>query len=142
MREVKKTVRRRNEYVSFAVKSAIFSAVFAGVFSVGLIITLGAIVPDAYTLKESVSALKDYFRTELQRDKTRIRFTGLVTNNPAVHYKISLLEEEKGNLGGAIEEIELAIGLLEMHSADKSVRDRYARRLDELKRKQVKQSKS
>ena len=49
--------------------------------------------------------------------------------------KVSHLREEAGDIKGAVMELELAIGLLELHSADKVVRSRYETRLDQLRKK-------
>ena len=47
-------------------------------------------------------------------------------------YKASQVAEREGRIDSAIRQIELAIGLLEMHSADKGVLGRYYSRLEGL----------
>lgn len=76
-------------------------------------------------------------RTALGDEKTRIRLRGLLTTNPAVHYRISLVEERDGKLANAIEEIELALGLLEMHGASPAIKEKYVTRLRALKEKAI-----
>ena len=74
-------------------------------------------------------------QNEVRKDQNKLRLTGLFTTNPAVHMKVSYLREEAGDIKGAMMEIELAIGLLELHSAERAVRSRYEARLEELRRK-------
>jgi len=54
-------------------------------------------------------------------------------NNPASLYRASEIDEKDGNLPSAIMEMETAIGLLELHSANPQVINRYATRLNNLK---------
>lgn len=89
-----------------------------------------------------ISSLLPNFRqiiTSLQnealKEQSRIRLTGLFTTNPAVHMKASYIHEEAGDIKNGIMEIELAVGLLELHSADKAIRNRYETRLEELRKK-------
>ncbi|MEK7816288.1 MAG: hypothetical protein AAB294_05640 [Pseudomonadota bacterium] len=125
-------------YREFVVKSAIFSAIFSIMLAIGLATGLVFGLPDAYSLKESLVPVKEQIKKELQKDRTRVRLLGLFTTNPYAHYRMSYIEEEAGNIRNAIEEIEFAIGLLELHSPDKSVKERYQNRLGELKRKLAK----
>ncbi|MDO8465370.1 MAG: hypothetical protein Q7S46_09000 [Gallionella sp.] len=53
--------------------------------------------------------------------------------NPRALLKISEIEEAEGHIDRAIRETELAIGLLEMHGADKQVIVFYSERLNMLK---------
>ena len=115
-----------NPYVAFAIKTAIVVTIVA----VGTVLTASFLM-DSVDLDPLKASLKKTFREE----KTRLRLRGLLTTNPAVHYKMSTILEQGGDIPQAIEEIELGIGLLELHSAEKSVRDRYAQRLTGLKSK-------
>jgi hypothetical protein len=108
--------------VPFALRAMIIAIAIAGAIS--------ALLPD---IRPSIESLKRALREE----SVRVRLTGLLTNNPAVHWRMSQIEEGKGNLATAIIEIELAIGLLELHSANKAVVDRYSNRLKELQAKSV-----
>jgi len=56
------------------------------------------------------------------------------TTNRAVHWRISLIEERKNNLKAAIDEIELALGLLKLHSANSAIKERDLARLQDLNR--------
>jgi hypothetical protein len=62
--------------------------------------------------------------------RTRIR--RVLTTNPASHFQASRTFEEAGDLQSAIVEMELAVGLLELHSSDRQAKERYARRLQQL----------
>lgn len=110
--------------VPFALRATIVAVVIAAAISTFL--------PDVQSLK---SVVQGEAKRALQNESIRVRLMGLFTNNPAVHWQMSLIEERKGDLAIAITEIELAIGLLELHSADKAVIDRYAARLKELETK-------
>ena len=110
--------------VPFAMRATIVAIVIVGAIS--------AFLPDLQSLKQ---ILRGEVKRALQNEAVRIRLTGIVTNNPAVHWRMSLIEESRGNFDLAVTEIELAIGLLELHSASKVVIDRYAGRLKELKEK-------
>jgi len=112
--------------VSFALRATIVAIVIAGAIS--------AFLPDIQSLKQ---VLRGEVKRALQNESVRIRLTGIATNNPAVHWRMSLIEESRGNFDLAVTEIELAIGLLELHSANKAVIDRYDGRLKELERKSV-----
>lgn len=103
--------------------------IFAGILGLGLAFSVKSVLKSIDT-----RATVQNLQRELRDEKTRIRLTGL-TSNPQVHYRVAQIEEEKGNLRGAILEMELGLGLLELHNSDRAVRERYARRLEELKRK-------
>jgi hypothetical protein len=109
--------------VPFALRATIVAIVIAG--------TISALLPEVPDFRPRIESIKRALREE----SVRVRLTGLLTNNPAVHWRMSQIEEGKGNLATAIIEIELAIGLLELHSANKSVVDRYSNRLKELQAK-------
>ena len=120
-------------YGGFAIKVVIVTIAI----SLGVIFVIDSIVETITSAMTSVDtqSLKTRLQNAVREEKTRVRLKGLLTNNPAVHLRVSIMEEEKGNIPTAIEEIELAIGLLELHSADRAAKDRYVARLQELKRK-------
>lgn len=115
-----------NDYLDFAIKTVI--AVVVVSFGLGILVSIVATAIDLAPVKTSI-------RKAANEERTRIRLKGLLTTNPAVHYRISEIEEGKGNLRNAIEEIELGIGLLELHSTDRAAKERFARRLNSLKAK-------
>jgi hypothetical protein len=123
--------QRGSTYLSFAIKTA--TVVLMA--SIGLAFSV-IIVIDAIDMR----AVKESLRKPFQDERARLRLKGLFTTNPAVHYKMSLLEEQRGRIGDAIEELELGIGLLELHSADKAVKERFIQRLNALKAKEGKGS--
>ena len=115
-----------SNYLSFAIKTLI-ATIFV---SLGFLFVASSIV-DMFDLQP----VRNGLRKALGEEKTRIRLTGLLTTNPAVHYRVSLIEERDGNMNAAIDELELALGLLELHSVDRATREKYQSRLQELKRK-------
>lgn len=82
----------------------------------------------------SIEVVRNKVGSLYQNEIYRVRILGLITFNPAVHYKASLLKEKSGNIQGAIEEMELALGLLSMNSADSEVKQSYKNRLAALKK--------
>jgi hypothetical protein len=68
-------------------------------------------------------------------DSRRVRLLGMTTFNPYVFYKVSQIKEQDRDLDGAIEEMELAMGLLNMWSTDAKMKKAYQERLDYLRSK-------
>ena len=97
-------------------------------FAAKTAIVLIALVVLSDSLYDGFKASGRNFRKE----QTKLYLLGLV-QNPAALYKASEAEERDGKLKNAIRDMELAIGLLEMHNADKQVIKRYYGRLDQLK---------
>jgi hypothetical protein len=107
----------KKKIIEFAFKAAIASFLFT--------IVVTAIMPDPKDLASSIrKAAKD--------EKTRVILLSFV-RNPASLYRASELDEKDGNLKSAIMEMETAIGLLELHSANQIVITRYTTRLNNLK---------
>lgn len=119
-----------SKYVAFAIKVIIVAIVV----SVAIVNITESIVT---TVIESVDLqpIKTTLRGVTNDERVKIRLKGLLTTNPAVHYRVSQIEEQNGNLANAIDEMELAVGLLDLHSTDRAAKDRYLARLRELKRK-------
>jgi len=95
-----------------------------------IVVAIGfaVVLPDTRDMTQAL-------RRELRREETRIRLTGLLTTNPYVHMRVSQIKEKAGNIQGALDEIELAIGLFELHASDRQARQRYVARRDELIKK-------
>ena len=121
-------------YAGFMAKVAIVTVAAA----LGITYVAGAIL-EAVVNTMNTQPLQEKVRKATRDEKTRIRLKGLLTINPAVHYRVAAIEEAKGNLAAAIEEIELALGLLELHAADRATQEKYRMRLQELMRKQAAQ---
>ena len=131
----------RSKYLEFTVKLAIATVVI----SIGLTSIADSIITSITDVADSRLAkvysrfdtkeLTSKLRAELKDEKTQIRLKGLLTTNPAVNYRVSEIEENDGNLVAAIDEIYLALGLLEMHGADRATKEKYAARLRNLERK-------
>lgn len=126
---------RGTNYVGFAVKVVIVTVAVA----LGITYVADAILESVVSTVK-LQPLKEKVRNAVRDEKTRVRLKGLLTNNPAVHYRVAAIEEAKGRYESAIEEIELALGLLELHVADRATRDKYQSRLQDLKRKQSAQA--
>lgn len=106
--------------LAFTVRAVIVVIVVVG--------SLSAVLPDLRSIADSI-------KREVRQEHTRLRLTGLLTTNPQVHMRVSYIKESSGDIRGAIDEIDLAIGLLELHSTDKAAKDRYRMRLEELRKK-------
>ncbi len=88
-------------------------------------------LPDVDQLNDLKVKLQKQFRNE----QARIQLTGLLTTNPYVFWRVSEIMEQKGDIERAIEQMQLAIGLFELHPSDKEAKQRYAARLKELQKK-------
>lgn len=90
--------------------------------SVGLVLVLNSIV-DTFVNTVDTRGVRTKLRTAFKDDKTLVRLKGLLTDNPAVNYRVSATEEAKENFDAAIEEIESALGLIELHASDRTTRE-------------------
>lgn len=78
--------------------------------------------------------IKSSLSKTFKEERTQLHLLSFI-QNPAVLYKTSVMDEEAGKLKEAIRDMELAIGLLEMHGASSSVIARYNERLLKLQNK-------
>lgn len=126
-------------YIDFAVKLVIFTVVVSlGIINIADSIFTSFVEMASTQVKAAgtqIQPMRTKLRAALSDEKTRLQLKGLLTTNPAVHYRVSLIEERKGNLAAAIEDIELALGLLEMHGADRATKEKYTARLQVLTHK-------
>jgi hypothetical protein len=99
------------------------------VYSAKILILLGMIVFSLMLLILSIWPLIDA-KTRLT-EKNTIILLGLI-QNPAALEKASIISEKKDRLDRAIVEMELAIGLLELHSASPAILKKYNDRLKHL----------
>ena len=98
----------------FFVKSLIVVAmIFGGIYF---------LIPDAKVFKG------------LETDQNKYIALTLI-QNPGILWKMSETDESKGNLQNAIRDMEVAIGLLEMHGARLEVLQTYQNRLQTLENK-------
>jgi hypothetical protein len=123
---------RGTNYAGFIAKVAIVTVIVA----LGITYVADAVLESVFSSMRMLP-LKEKVRKVTRDERTQVRLRGLLTHNPAVHFRAAALEEERGDLKDAIEEIELALGLLELHSADRAIQEKYQARLQELKRKQA-----
>jgi len=98
-------------------------------FAVKTVIVLVIILVLANFLLPDFSQLK-----HLETPKAKLVLLSFI-QNPQALLKISEIEEAEGKIDNSIREIELAIGLLEMHGADKQAIQKYSDRVNELKAK-------
>jgi len=100
----------------FFVKSLIVVAmIFGGMYF---------LIPDARVFKG------------LETDQNKY-ITLTLIQNPRILWKMSETDESKGNLPNAIRDMEVAIGLLEMHGARLEVLQTYQNRLQALENKKT-----
>jgi len=100
----------------FFVKSLIVVAmIFGGIYF---------LIPDAKVFKG------------LETDQNKYIALTLI-QNPRILWKMSETDESKGNLPNAIRDMEVAIGLLEMHGARLEVLQTYQNRLQALENKKT-----
>jgi hypothetical protein len=100
----------------FFVKSLIAVAmIFGGIYF---------LIPDAKVFKG------------LETDQNKYIALTLI-QNPRILWKMSETDESKGNLQNAIRDMEVAIGLLEMHGARLEVLQTYQNRLQALENKKT-----
>ncbi len=127
--EEKKTVApARSSFWMFTAKAIVITILLA--------LFLDAFIPDFSDIREDFSreraALKVKIANALKDERTKLYILSFVQNPVALH-KTSEIAERDGKLDNAMRDMELAIGLLEMHGADKQVIKRYNDRLDKLK---------
>lgn len=105
-------------------------------------IFMSVMLPDAAQVSEIKAEVKKNltgFRKNFQDERAKL-YTLSFIQNPAALYKISEIEERNGKVDNAMRDLELAIGLLEMHGAEKQVVKRYADRLEALKAASTKEA--
>ncbi len=133
-----------NNYLSFGIKSTIL-AIIAYVFLTATIDVIADTLNDtarttSHTIYTTISNGAKAIRDEpgkLFSEGVQIRLKGFFSANPAAHYRLASMYEQKGAISAAILEMELAVGLLEMHSSEKAVLARYLKRLNDLRDKEA-----
>lgn len=111
-------------FLLFTAKVIVF-LVLIGIFSV-------VMLPDLDEVNYYVNEVKHSLTKIFKEEKTKVLMLSFI-QNPEALYKLSEIEERKGSIRSAIRDVELAIGLLEMHGADKQVVKRYSDRALKLK---------
>lgn len=126
--EEKKTNNSVRSFWMFTAKAVVITILLA--------LFLDAFIPDFSQIREDFSqqkaALKVKVANALKDERTKLYILSFV-QNPVALYKTSEIAERDGKLDNAMRDMELAVGLLEMHGADKQVIKRYNDRLDKLK---------
>ena len=110
-----------------------------GIIIFGLLILISLALPDFGDIKDEISFNVKQFTLGLKRFETPATklFLLSLVQNPAALWKYSEIEEADGKADNAIREMELAIGLLEMHGANNQTIKRYSDRLAMLKAKKT-----
>ena len=107
----------KNSLKQFALKMAIGAGI--------IVIFINIILPDFSALNKSISSV-------LEQEKSKAIILSFV-QNPVVLYKLSEFDEKEGKIIKAILDVEVAIGLLEMHGATASTIAKYQARINHLK---------
>jgi hypothetical protein len=132
-----------NRFRHYALRAAVFCSIFLPLLAAGVALSLTTVVPDSYALRHDAVRLRDWIRDELRGmppagadvDLARLRLTSALTRSAEVHYRMSYVEERDGNLEKAVDELELAVGIAELHAHDAASLARLHDRRDELLRK-------
>lgn len=126
--EAKKTDSSFRAFWLFSAKAVVV------VLLLGLL--LDAFLPDFSEVRsdftQGKASFKAWYEKNFKNERAKLYILSFV-QNPAALYKTSEIEESAGRLDNAMRDVELAIGLLEMHGADKQVTRRYNERLEKLK---------
>jgi hypothetical protein len=110
---------------STSIKSQLF------LFLVKAVITFTLFVVAVVVLMPDFSALSYSIKKAAKGEKARVALMSFI-QNPAALFRASEIDEKAGKLNDAVMEMQLAIGLLEMHNANQLVIKRYTTRLDHL----------
>ena len=97
-----------------------------GIVLVGIFILISIALPDFGEIKHDLK--------RFETPKSKLILLSFV-QNPAALWKISEIEETEDKTANAIREMELAVGLLETHGAEKQTIKRYSDRIEKLKAK-------
>jgi len=89
------------------------------VVSIAIVLSLGALLPDAPRIPET--------------DRNKLILLSFI-QNPNVLWKLSSLEVARGKKDNAISYLEAAIGLIEMHGGSEKAIIRYQEQIDVLKK--------
>jgi len=114
----------------FAIKTGFLLVIF-GLLSM---LSLGAFLSVA---RSGSKMLENSVKTSLRDSTLRPRLLGLLSNNPATNFKISERKEKDGDLKAAIEEMEIAVGLLAVSPNGQILYPQYAKRLEHLRQAQA-----
>lgn len=113
-------ITKQNNYfnlIPFIIKAAVILMIAIALSNL--------IIPDFSEIKYQIKkATKD--------EKTRILLTSFI-QNPAALYLAAEIDEKNNRVASAIMEMELAIGLLQIHNANPTLIEKYEKRLAEMR---------
>lgn len=143
-RKTEKHDQLLNSYLSFGIKSTILSLIAYILFTAMVDVMVDALNDTTRATSQTIyttiihgtKAIRDE-PGKLFNEGVQIRLKGFLSANPAAHYRLASMYEQKGSMSAAVLEMELAIGLLEMHSSEKVVLARYLKRLNDLRDKEA-----
>ncbi len=110
-----------------SVSQLILFSIKAGIAFIFFVVAIVIVVPD-------FPAMTIWIRKAAKDEKTRVALMSFI-QNPAALYRASEIDEKNAKLDDAVMEMQMAIGLLEMHNANQLVIKRYTTRLDSLNSK-------
>jgi hypothetical protein len=113
---------KRAPIIDFALRVGI--VILAITFAISWLVD--TYIPDTAKIKEITHKV-------LVNREAKLRIDGLVSANPRVSYEISVIREQKNDLAGAVDEMIVALGILERAGARPEVMEPYKRRLDALR---------
>lgn len=133
-----------SSYLSFGIKSTILALIAYILFTAMVDVIVDALNDTTRTTSSTIyatiangaKAIRDE-PGKLFSEGVQIRLKGFFSANPAAHYRLASMYEQKGSISAAVLEMELAVGLLEMHSSEKAVLARYLNRLNDLRDKET-----
>ena len=102
--------------------------------SIGLLLILtffNILLPDFSDIYTFIASKNKIINEKINEKQNQLYLLGLI-QNPAALYRSSEVHESSGRLDKAIRDMDLAIGLLELHGASHTVIERYAKRLNAL----------
>ena len=111
-------------FLLFTAKAIVF-LLLIGIFS-------AVMLPDLDEVNYYINEAKHSLTKTFKEEKTKVLMLSFI-QNPEALYKLSEIEERKGSIRSAIRDVELAMGLLEMHGADRQAVKRYSNRVIQLK---------
>ncbi|HEX5126616.1 MAG TPA: hypothetical protein VFW00_07735 [Rhodocyclaceae bacterium] len=86
----------------------------------------------ADVLKPDGKKMRENIKKAFAARETRLRVNGMLSSNPRVNFELSVLFEQRGDLQAALDEMIVAVGILEKVSAPAETMAPYRKRLDAL----------
>jgi hypothetical protein len=104
-----------------------------GVIFLFFIILIDLIFPDYSDIHNYIASKNKIVADRINEKQNQFYLLGLI-QNPVALYKSSEVHENNGRLDNAIRDMELALGLLEMHGSNQILIEKFKTRLNSLKK--------